>query len=114
MKLPRLKHYYLALNESDYAEFAHSREIAVTPVTIDPVTGEIRGRPSLTLYSQGRLADQAVRDHYQHQGSVWVLRIPAHCVPRAQLQRLASEVYTVNCSLTVPHCGVERWDLGPA
>ena len=118
MKIPKLKFFYHALNESDYQEFERTR--TVTPnlkTTLNPATGIITNTtPLLYLYSQAATADTRYRqlNHYQHY-PVWVLRIPREYVIRGNLTSAPDPrgMWIYSEPILLPHCGVERFELKP-
>ena len=110
MKLPKLKYYYLGLTAAEYQEFEHSRCVRTSPVSIDPVSGTVSGRPRLTLWVSPVLADDHVRvQGYAH--SVYVLRIPRELIDRDHLRRVTPSEMQYVTDLQILHCGVERFDL---
>ena len=111
MKLPKLKYYYYACNETEYAEFERTRRIETSPLEFDMATGGMSGRPYLTLCATAGLADDLVRQHYRHDGAVFVLRIPRELVDRRCLKPRDADVYHYSASLEIDHCGVYRYDL---
>jgi hypothetical protein len=112
MKIPKLKAYYTALSAAEYHDFEHSRRIEVSSrVTINPLTGAVSGRRCLYVTATPELADTEYRARTNRTDSVWVLRIPAEAVDRAQLRVLADQTYELTQSIHLPHCGVMRFDL---
>jgi hypothetical protein len=100
----------------NYEDFARSRRIDISPqATIDLTTGAITGQSFVYLSESAGLADDNYRDLYKTRESVYVLRIPADCVDRQQLQdTLKSGVWQYRRSMTIPHCGVERIEIDAA
>ena len=117
MKLPKLKNFYLALLDRDYKEFVTTRCVTVGgAVTMNPVTGEItQPRQWHLLSASAALADTRLRQLTQHEGTVWVLRIPRELVPREHLKPVPNDANMWLCtqSFAVPHCGVEQFELAP-
>lgn len=112
MKLPRLKNYFVAVPPDLYQEFEQSRVLPVVPLTVDIMSGEVRGRPSWYLAAQPDLADNLVREQYRYGGAVYILRVPADCVDRSQLKPVegSSQVWRYDHSMTIPHCAVYRYE----
>lgn len=118
MKLPKLKYYYYALNETDYEEFARTRTVQPnSKTTLNPVTGIITNTtPFLYFYSSAPVADTRYRqlNHYQHY-PVYVLRIPREYVRRDLLTAAPDPegMWIYNHPILLPHCAVERFELDP-
>jgi hypothetical protein len=111
MKLPKLKYYYYAMTPAAYAVFEASRQLVVSPeLTIDIVTGTVSGTTILVLADTGTEIDQHFRRAHSWTGSVMVLRIPRDLVSRNHLKRVHDHLYEYKDSLTIQHCGVERFD----
>ena len=112
MKIPKLKAYYTALSASEYHDFEHSRRIEVSNrVTVNPLTGAVSGRRAIYVAATPELADTEYRARTGRTDSVWVVRIPADAVDRAQLKPQATDTYLLEHSVHLPHCGVMRFDL---
>ena len=112
MKVPKLKAFYTALSAQEYKEFEKTRRIEVsTQVTINPITGAMSGRRSIWLAATPDLADTEYRARTRREDSTWVLRVPADAVDRDQLQAQTDQVWLLNNTLHLPHCGVLRFDL---
>jgi hypothetical protein len=112
MKLPRLKNYFVAVPPDLYTEFETTRVLPVTPLTVDMMSGTVRGRPSWYLAAQPDLADNIVREQYRYGGVVYILRVPAACVDRNQLRTLegSDQVWQYNHALSIPQCAVYRYE----
>ena len=116
MKIPKLKYYYLAMNETDYEEFARTRRIEpVRKTTLNPVTG-LMTTPFMYLYSRPATADTRYRqlNNYQHY-PVYVLRIPREYVQRESLTPAPDPagMWIYGDPILLPFCGVERFELDP-
>jgi len=116
MKIPKLKYYYLAMNETDYQEFERTRRIEpVRKTTLNPVTG-LMTTPFLYFYSRPATADTRYRqiNHYQHH-PVYVLRIPREYVRRESLTPAPDPagMWIYGDPILLPFCGVERFELDP-
>ena len=111
MKIPKLKYFYLAMPEDQYAQFEQSRRVEVTPVTFDVLSGTMTGRPYLTLCATAGQADDLVRQHYRHHGAVYVLRISNRHIDRKNLEAISDQSWRYNQTLSIAHCGVYRYDL---
>ena len=112
MKIPKLKYYYFAMNPDEYRDFESNRTILVMPTTvIDVETGRIFARTQLMLSGSAAVADTQFRRANEYHGSVYVLRIPRECVDRSQLESLGNNCWQYRRSITVDHCGVDRFDL---
>jgi hypothetical protein len=118
MKIPKLKYYYYALNETDYAEFERTRTVQPnSKSTINSATGIITNTtPFLYFYASAPVADTRYRqlNHYQH-FPVYVLRIPREYVRRNQLTAAPDPagMWIYNHPILLPHCAVERFELDP-
>ena len=117
MRIPKLKNFYLALLAKDYQEFTTTRCVAVGgAVTVNPVTGVVtQPRQWHLLSASAALADTRIRQLTQHEGTVWVLRIPRELVPREHLKPVPDDrnMWLCTQSFVVPHCGVEQFELAP-
>lgn len=116
MKIPKLKYYYLAMSETDYRAFEHTRTIEpVRRTTLNPATGQMT-TPFLYLYSRPSTADTRYRqiNHYQHH-PVYVLRIPREYIRRESLESAPDPagMWIYDQPILLPHCGVERFELDP-
>jgi hypothetical protein len=112
MKIPKLKAYYTALNAKEYHDFEQSRRIEVDQrVTINPLTGAVTGRRYIYLSATPELADTDYRTRTRREDSVWVLRVPADAVDRAELVAQGDQTWLLGTSIHLPHCGVMRFDL---
>ncbi len=116
MKIPKLKYYYLAMNETDYQEFARTRTIQPQrKTTLNPATGRL-STALLYLYSRPATADTRYRqlNNYQHY-PVYVLRIPREYVRRESLTAVddPAGMWIYGDEILLPHCGVERFELDP-
>ncbi len=117
MKIPKLKYYYLAMNESDYEEFARTRMIKPQrKTTLNPVTGRL-STALMYLYSRPATADTRYRqlNNYGH-WPVYVLRIPREYIQRESLTPAPDPagMWIYGDEILLPHCGVERFELDPA
>jgi hypothetical protein len=112
MKLPKLKYYYYAMTPAAYAVFETSRELVVSPqLTIDVITGQVSGTTILVLADTGTEIDTHFRRaHPTWSSGVMVLRIPADLVRRNCIKRVSEHLYEYSQSITIKHCGVERFD----
>ena len=110
-KIPKLKYFYLAMPADEYAVFEKSRRVEVSPVSFDVLTGAMTGRPYLTLCATAGLADDLVRQHYRHSGTVYVLRIHNTDIDRSHLSAVTDQSWKYDRSLEIEHCGVYRYDL---
>jgi len=113
MRLPKLKYYYYAMTPAAYTAFETSRELMVSPrLSIDIVTGQVSGTTILVLADTGTEIEQHFRRaHPTWSGGVMVLRIPADLVVRNCIKRVHDHLYEYSQSITIKHCGVERFDL---
>jgi hypothetical protein len=113
MKLPRLKNYFVAVPTDQYSEFETTRVLPVTAMTVDIVSGTVRGRPHWYLAATPDLADNLVREQYRHSGLVYILRVPAACVDRSRLKPVegSDQVWQYDRAMTIPHCAVYSYQL---
>ena len=114
MKTPKLKYYYHALSLEEYAEFEHSRTVAVTgAVVYDIATMTMTGRTYCLLTGAAVSCDQEYRDRMKSWDPVMILRIPAEHVDRALLTPVPGQilVYQYAGTMHIPHCGVERIEI---
>lgn len=112
MKLPKLKYYYYAMTSDAYIDFAVNRTLEVNPaVSIDLLTGQITGRTLLILGDSTTVVDDHFRAQHKWKKPVYVLRVPADLVDRKHLKRLDDHLYQYTASITIQHCGVERFEL---
>ena len=113
MKIPKLKYYYLALAPDGYSEFERSRELPITGVSIDIMSGTVSGRDHWQLCGTPDVADNIVRETFRYGGRTYVLRIPADCVDRSALTAdpAVANCWRYNKTIRVPHCGVIALDL---
>ena len=116
MKIPKLKYYYLAMSETDYAEFERTRTIEpVRKTTLNPATGRL-STALLYLYSRPFTADTRYRqlNNYGH-WPVYVLRIPREYIQRESLTPAPDPavMWIYSDAILLPHCGVERFELDP-
>ena len=113
MRLPKLKYYYYAMTPAAYAAFETSRELAVSPrLTIDVITGTVSGTTILVLADTGTEIEQHFRRaHPTWTSGVMVLRIPADLVDRKHIKRVHEHLYEYAKTITIEHCGVERFDI---
>ena len=118
MKLPKLKYYYYALNETDYQEFEKTRTVVPnSKTTLNLATGTMTTtEPFLYFYSRPAVADTRYRqlNMYQHY-PVWVLRIPADLIDRSRLTPAPDPegMWIYADPVPIPHCAVERFELAP-
>jgi len=118
MKIPKLKYYYYALNETDYQEFERTRIVQPnSKTTLNPATGRVSNTtPLLYFYSRPATADTRYRqlNNYQHY-PVYVLRIPREYVRRESLTPAPDPagMWIYGDAILLPHCGVERFELDP-
>ena len=117
MKIPKLKYYYYALNQADYDQFEQSRQLLINqPATINVATGQVsKVIPFHYLYSQPTVADTRYRQLNSWTATVYVLRIPAHIIPRAHLTATEDPrgMWLCRSNLSIAHCGVEAFELDP-
>lgn len=112
MRLPKLKYYYYAMTSDAYIDFATRRVLDVEPtVKIDLLTGAVTGRTMLVLADSTKEIDDHFRRAHNWLKPVYVLRIPADLVDRKHLKRVTDHLYEYKASLTIEHCGVERFEL---
>lgn len=115
MKIPKLKYYYLAMNPGEYQDFEKNRSILVNAkAVIDMETGRILNRQHLLLFASAAVADTQYRRSREYMGSVYVLRLPREVVDRSQLLSVGENAWQYGRSITVDHCGVDRFDLDTA
>ena len=118
MKIPKLKFFYYALNETDYGEFERTRTVRPnSKTTLNPATGQISAsQPFLYFYSTASIADTRYRqlNHHLHY-PVFVLRIPREYVLRTNLTSAPDPrgMWIYSEPILLPHCGVERFELEP-
>ena len=118
MKIPKLKYYYYALNETDYQEFERTRTVVPnSKTTLNLATNTITTtEPFLYFYARPAVADTRYRqlNMYQHH-PVWVLRIPADLVDRRRLTPAPDPegMWIYADPILIPHCAVERFELAP-
>lgn len=111
-KLPKLKYYYYAMTSDAYIDFATSRELKVdATLSIDVLTGAITGVTMLILADTTAEIDEHFRRAHNWDKPVYVLRIPAALIDRKYLKRVNEHLYEYKHNLTIPHCGVERFEL---
>ena len=113
MRMPKLKKYFLALSPDQYQVFERTRTLKIEPVTLDIMTGVVRGRPYLYLAATPNIADNIVREHYRYSGAVYILRIPAEYVNRDRLIPApgATQIWQYDRDLVIDHCGVDCYEL---
>ena len=112
MKLPKLKYYYYAMTSDAYIDFATTRRLNVdATVSIDLLTGAVTGTTILVLADSTREIDDHFRRAHNWLKPVYVLRIPADLIDRKHLKRVNDHLYEYRNSLTIEHCGVERFEL---
>jgi len=112
MKLPKLKYYYYAMTSDAYIDFATTRRLEVNPtLNIDLLTGAVTGRTILVLADSTKEIDDHFRRAHNWLKPVYVLRIPAGLIDRKYLKRASDHLYEYKASLTIEHCGVERFEL---
>ena len=118
MKIPKLKFFYYALNETDYGEFERTR--TVTPnsrTTLNPATGVVTTtQPFLYFYASATVADTRYRQlNHWASAPVYVLRIPREYVLRENLTTAPDPrgMWIYSQPILLPHCGVERFELEP-
>ena len=118
MKIPKLKFFYYALNESDYREFERTRIVKPnSKTTLNPATGRVSNTtPLLYFYSRPSTADTRYRqiNHFADY-PVYVLRIPREYVRRESLESAPDPagMWIYHGTILLPHCGVERIELDP-
>jgi hypothetical protein len=118
MRIPKLKYYYYALNETDYQEFERTRRVVPnSKTTLNLATGTMTTtEPFLYFYARPAVADTRYRqlNRYQHH-PVWVLRIPADLVNRGRLTPAPDPegMWIYSDPISIPHCAVERFELAP-
>jgi hypothetical protein len=112
MKLPKLKYYYYAMTSDAYIDFAVTRELKVdATLSIDVLTGTVTGTTILVLADSTKEIDDHFRRAHNWKKPVYVLRIPSSLVDRKHLKRITPHLYEYKDSLTIEHCGVERFEL---
>jgi len=114
MRIPKLKYFYLALTEPEYAAFAESRVITVdSATTIDMITGEIRGVTVRYLSDTAATCDEEYRVRNRYWRPLYVLRIPANSIDRTRLEVSVSQFrsWLYRQSIHCEHCGVERFEI---
>ena len=112
MRLPKLKYYYYAMTSDAYIDFAVKRRLEVNPtLTIDVLTGRVTGTTILVLADSTTEIDDHFRRAHNWKQPVYVLRIPADLIDRKHLKRASEHLYEYKKSLTIEHCGVERFEL---
>lgn len=112
MRLPKLKYYYYAMSSDAYIDFAVSRKLNVdATVSIDLLTGRVTGTTLLVLADSTTAADEHFRAALNWVKPVYVLRIPSDLVVRKHLKRVTPHLYEYKDSLTIEHCGVERFEF---
>jgi hypothetical protein len=112
MKLPKLKYYYYAMSSDAYIDFATTRRLNVdATLTINVATGVVTGVTILVLADSTTEIDNHFRRAHNWTQPVYVLRIPSHLVDRKYLKRVNEHLYEYKNSLTIEHCGVERFEL---
>lgn len=100
------------MNPEEYADFEQNRTVLVDKsAVIDIATGRIRNRQSILLFGSAAVADTQYRRSREYLGSVYVLRIPRDSVDRSQLVSVGENAWSYGRSITVAHCGVDRFDL---
>lgn len=112
MRIPKFKHWFMAMSPEDYEQFCRTRTIAATAqVSIDLITGQVSPAQPRTLQTSVPAADTYFRRATGALGRVYVLRIPADRVPRDTVRALSNTVYELQAAVSVPHCGVEAVEL---
>jgi hypothetical protein len=112
MRLPKLKYYYYAMSSDAYIDFAVKRKLTVdATLSIDVLTGKITGTTILVLADSTTAVDEHFRAAHAWTKPVYVLRIPADLIDRKYLKRATEHLYEYKNSLTIEHCGVERFEL---
>jgi len=112
MKLPKLKYYYYAMSSDAYIDFAVKRRLEVSAtLSIDVLTGQVTGTTMLVLADSTKEIDEHFRRAHNWTKPVYVLRIPADLIDRKYLKRVDPHLYEYKDSLTIEHCGVERFEL---
>ena len=100
------------MNPDEYSDFQGNRTILVMPTTvIDIETGRVFARTQLLLAGSVPDADTQFRLANKYSGRAYVLRIPAECVDRSQLESAGDNCWHYRRSITVAHCGIEQIDL---
>jgi hypothetical protein len=112
MKLPKLKYYYYAMTSDAYIDFATTRRLNVdATLSINVLTGVVTGTTILVLADSTTEIDDHFRRAHNWTKPVYVLRIPAALIDRKYLKRAGEHLYEYKNSLTIEHCGVERFEL---
>lgn len=112
MRIPKFKHWFMAMSPEDYEKFCLTRSItASAEVSIDLVSGQVSPAQPRTLQTSVPAADTYFRRATGSLGQVYVLRIPADRVPREAVRALSATVYELCAPVHVPHCGVESVEL---
>ena len=115
MKLPKLKYYYYAMTSDAYIDFVTTRQLNVdATLTINVMTGVVTGTTILVLADSTTEIDEHFRRAHKWVKPVYVLRIPADLIDRKHLKRAGDHLYEYKKSLTILHCGVERFELADA
>ena len=95
-----------------YIDFATTRRLNVdATLTINVATGAVTGVTLLVLADSTVEIDTHFRRTHNWTRPVYVLRIPADLVDRKYLKRVNDHLYEYKSSLTIDHCGVERFEL---
>jgi hypothetical protein len=112
MRIPKFKHWFMAMSPEDYDRFCETRSITATAeVSIDLVSGQVSHAQPRTLQTSVPAADTYFRRATGALGLVYVLRIPSNQVPREAVRALSATVYELRAPVHVPHCGVESVEL---
>jgi hypothetical protein len=115
MRLPKLKYYYYAMSSDAYIDFAVKRRLEVSAtLSIDVLTGVVTGTTMLVLADSTQEIDDHFRRAHNWVKPVYVLRISAELIDRKHLKRANDHLYEYKKSLTIEHCGVERFELADA
>lgn len=100
------------MSSDAYIDFATTRQLNVdATLTIDVLTGKVTGTTLLVLADSTIAADEHFRSALNWLKPVYVLRIPADLIDRKYLIRKTPHLYEYRNSLTIEHCGVERFEL---
>ena len=118
MKIPKLKFFYYALNETDYQEFERTRTVQPNSrTTLNPATGVVTStQPFLYFYASATVADTRYRQlNHWASAPVYVLRIPREYVRRDHMTTGPDDrgMWIYDQPILLPHCGVERFELQP-
>ena len=116
MRIPKLKYFYLALTETEYAAFVESRVVPVdASTTIDIITGEIRGVTVRYLSDTATACDEEYRHRMRYSKPLYILRIPADAIDRTGLEIAVSQFrsWQYRQPIHCEHCGVERFEIAP-